>query len=35
VLRTDGTLGGFRWGLECKRRLIAHESAPIRRTSEP
>jgi len=28
VLRTDGTLGGFRWGLECKRRLIAHESRP-------
>jgi methylated-DNA-[protein]-cysteine S-methyltransferase len=28
VLRTDGTLGGFRWGLECKRLLIAHESRP-------
>ena len=27
VLRTDGTLGGFRWGLEVKRRLIAHEAA--------
>ncbi|MDQ4118304.1 MAG: methylated-DNA--[protein]-cysteine S-methyltransferase [Actinomycetota bacterium] len=27
VLRTDGSLGGFRWGLEVKRRLIAHESA--------
>ena len=26
VLRTDGTLGGFRWGLEVKRRLIAHEA---------
>jgi methylated-DNA-[protein]-cysteine S-methyltransferase len=25
-VRTDGTLGGFRWGLECKRLLIAHES---------
>jgi methylated-DNA-[protein]-cysteine S-methyltransferase len=25
VLRTDGTLGGFRWGLEVKRRLLAHE----------
>ena len=37
VLRTDGTLGGFRWGLEVKRRLLAHEarvpplSAPRRR----
>ena len=28
VLRTDGTLGGFRWGVECKRRLIAHEADP-------
>jgi methylated-DNA-[protein]-cysteine S-methyltransferase len=28
VLRTDGTLGGFRWGLEVKRALIAHETAP-------
>lgn len=27
VLRTDGTLGGFRWGLPAKRWLIAHESA--------
>ncbi len=26
VLRTDGTLGGFRWGLPAKRWLIAHES---------
>ena len=26
VLRTDGSLGGFRWGLELKRRLIEHES---------
>ncbi|HZG88621.1 MAG TPA: methylated-DNA--[protein]-cysteine S-methyltransferase [Pseudonocardia sp.] len=26
VLRTDGTLGGFRWGLAAKRWLIAHES---------
>ena len=26
VLRSDGTLGGFRWGLEVKRRLLAHES---------
>lgn len=27
VLRGDGTLGGFRWGLSTKRRLLAHESA--------
>ncbi|WP_024874923.1 methylated-DNA--[protein]-cysteine S-methyltransferase [Saccharomonospora piscinae] len=26
VLRTDGTLGGFRWGLDVKRALLAHES---------
>lgn len=27
VLRTDGTLGGFRWGLEVKSWLLQHESA--------
>ena len=27
VLRTDGTLGGFRWGLPVKRALLDHESA--------
>lgn len=27
VLRTDGTLGGFRWGVEVKQRLLEHESA--------
>jgi methylated-DNA-[protein]-cysteine S-methyltransferase len=27
VLRTDGTLGGFRWGVDAKRWLLAHESA--------
>lgn len=26
VLRTDGTLGGFRWGLPAKRWLLAHEA---------
>ena len=26
VLRTDGTLGGFRWGVDVKRRLLDHES---------
>lgn len=25
VLRTDGTLGGFRWGLDVKRWLLTHE----------
>ena len=25
VLRTDGTLGGYRWGLDVKRWLLAHE----------
>lgn len=27
VVRTDGSLGGFRWGLAVKRRLLEHESA--------
>jgi len=27
VLRTDGTLGGFRWGVAIKRRLLDHEAA--------
>jgi methylated-DNA-[protein]-cysteine S-methyltransferase len=27
VLRTDGTLGGFRWGLGVKRALLDHEAA--------
>ncbi|MGF6883215.1 methylated-DNA-[protein]-cysteine S-methyltransferase [Nocardia sp. GAS34] len=26
VLRTDGSLGGFRWGLEVKDWLLRHES---------
>ncbi|HEX4724786.1 MAG TPA: methylated-DNA--[protein]-cysteine S-methyltransferase [Pseudonocardiaceae bacterium] len=26
VLRTDGTLGGFRWGLKVKRWLLDHEN---------
>ncbi|MHA6796622.1 methylated-DNA--[protein]-cysteine S-methyltransferase [Pseudonocardia bannensis] len=26
VLRSDGSLGGFRWGLEVKHWLLAHES---------
>lgn len=27
VLRTDGTLGGFAWGLDIKRRLLEREAA--------
>ncbi|GAA4402269.1 methylated-DNA--[protein]-cysteine S-methyltransferase [Tsukamurella soli] len=26
VLRTDGTLGGFRWGLDVKEWLLRHEA---------
>ena len=27
VIRTDGSLGGFRWGVDVKRWLLSHESA--------
>ena len=27
VVRTDGTLGGYRWGLDVKRWLLEHERA--------
>lgn len=27
VLRSDGSLGGFRWGVAVKRRLLDHEAA--------
>jgi methylated-DNA-[protein]-cysteine S-methyltransferase len=27
VVRTDGSLGGFGWGLDVKRWLLAHEAA--------
>ncbi|WP_320672486.1 methylated-DNA--[protein]-cysteine S-methyltransferase [Patulibacter defluvii] len=27
ILRGDGSLGGYRWGLDVKRRLLAHEGA--------
>lgn len=30
VIRTDGSLGGFRWGLDVKRTLLKHESGPTR-----
>lgn len=28
VLRTDGTFGGFAWGTDVKRALLAREAAP-------
>jgi methylated-DNA-[protein]-cysteine S-methyltransferase len=28
VLRTDGSLGGYRWGLDVKTWLLAHEARP-------
>ncbi|MFP5311092.1 MAG: methylated-DNA--[protein]-cysteine S-methyltransferase, partial [Actinomycetes bacterium] len=27
VIRTDGSLGGFRWGLRIKESLLAREAA--------
>jgi AraC family transcriptional regulator of adaptative response/methylated-DNA-[protein]-cysteine methyltransferase len=30
VLRTDGSLSGYRWGVERKRALIEREAAPTR-----
>jgi methylated-DNA-[protein]-cysteine S-methyltransferase len=32
IMRTDGTLGGFRWGIEIKRRLLAYEAGTGRAT---
>ncbi|BDH56168.1 methylated-DNA--[protein]-cysteine S-methyltransferase [Tsukamurella sp. PLM1] len=29
ILRTDGSLGGFRWGLDVKEWLLAHEAHTI------
>jgi methylated-DNA-[protein]-cysteine S-methyltransferase len=29
VLRSDGSLGGFRWGLDVKRWLLDHEAAAL------
>jgi methylated-DNA-[protein]-cysteine S-methyltransferase len=34
VLRTDGSLGGFRWGLPAKRWLLAHEQPVVPFTRE-
>ncbi|WP_066517583.1 methylated-DNA--[protein]-cysteine S-methyltransferase [Curtobacterium ammoniigenes] len=29
VVRTDGTLGGFAWGLDVKRALLEHEALEV------
>jgi AraC family transcriptional regulator of adaptative response/methylated-DNA-[protein]-cysteine methyltransferase len=34
VLRTDGSLGGFRWGLDRKRALIDQEKATVPETAD-
>jgi AraC family transcriptional regulator of adaptative response/methylated-DNA-[protein]-cysteine methyltransferase len=31
VVRTDGTLGGYRWGLERKRSLLDQERRTAKR----
>lgn len=33
VVRTDGGLGGYRWGLERKRTLLDREAAPLARSA--
>jgi AraC family transcriptional regulator of adaptative response/methylated-DNA-[protein]-cysteine methyltransferase len=33
VLRTDGSLAGYRWGVQRKRALIEREAAPARMTA--
>ncbi len=35
VVRTDGTLGGFGWGLPVKRWLLDHEAAATRAAPQP
>ncbi|QYY36612.1 methylated-DNA--[protein]-cysteine S-methyltransferase [Ruficoccus sp. ZRK36] len=30
VIRRDGTLGGYRWGLTIKRRLLAEEASQVK-----
>jgi AraC family transcriptional regulator of adaptative response/methylated-DNA-[protein]-cysteine methyltransferase len=31
IVRGDGSLGGYRWGLPRKQRLLAAEAAPSRK----
>jgi AraC family transcriptional regulator of adaptative response/methylated-DNA-[protein]-cysteine methyltransferase len=33
VLRSDGLLSGYRWGVQRKRALIEREAAPARMTA--
>jgi AraC family transcriptional regulator of adaptative response/methylated-DNA-[protein]-cysteine methyltransferase len=30
VIRTDGSMGGYRWGIKRKEQLLAHEKAGTR-----
>jgi methylated-DNA-[protein]-cysteine S-methyltransferase len=34
VVRTDGSLGGFGWGIDVKRWLLDHEAAAMERRPE-
>jgi len=34
VVREDGTLGGYRWGLKRKQALLAQETSGASRTTE-
>jgi AraC family transcriptional regulator of adaptative response/methylated-DNA-[protein]-cysteine methyltransferase len=29
VIRTDGTLGGYRWGLDVKKKMLAFEKGIV------
>ncbi len=35
VVRTDGSLSGYRWGIERKRQLLTREAAPCSRSIGP
>ena len=35
IIRADGGLGGFRWGVDIKRWLLAHESAAAQIPAQP
>jgi O6-methylguanine-DNA--protein-cysteine methyltransferase len=34
VVRADGGLGGYAWGLRRKRQLLALEAAPAKRSGK-